>query len=197
MSELTLSQRELRARDIRARLRNPPNSVPDQTIDYRRNRSIGYVPAHMPPELVAQIVPRKKIVRVIETSDSDQIDLPPPAAESPPTITEPTVESKDQPTLVPFIIDVMRVVARRYSRSVLDLKSTRRCAPIVRPRQIAMYVAYKVTMHSTPRIGRAFHRDHTTVLHAIRKIGAMVESDPTIAAEVEEIVAEIDRWMAS
>lgn len=197
MTELTPSQRALRARDIRARLRNPPNPVPDQTIDYRRNRSIGYVPAHMPAELVAQIVPRKKLLRVIEPVDSDQIDLPPPAAATTPIVAEEIVESEDQPMPVPFIIDVMRVVARRYSCSVLDLKSTRRYAPIVRPRQIAMYVAYKVTMHSTPRIGRAFHRDHTTVLHAIRKVRRMVESDPAIAAEVEEIVAEIDRWMAS
>lgn len=151
----------------------------------------------MPPELVAQIVPRKKLLRVIDTVDSDQIDIPPPTAVKPPIIAEATVESEDQPTPAPFIIDVMRVVARRYGRSVLDFKSTRRCAPIVRPRQIAMYVAYKVTMHSTPRIGRAFHRDHTTVLHALRKIGAMVDSDPAIAAEVEEIIAEIDRWMAS
>lgn len=197
MTELTLSQRELRARDIRARLRNPPNSVPDQTIDYRRNRSIGYVPAHMPPELVAQIVPRKKPLRVIEPIDSDQIDIPPPAAESPPIVAEATVESKDHPTPIPFIIDVMRVVARRYRLSVLDLKSERRKAHVVRPRQLGMYVAYKVTMHSTPRIGRAFHRDHTTVLHAIRKVRIMVESDPATAAEVEEIIAEIDRWMAS
>lgn len=197
MRELTLSQRELHARDIRARLRNPPNSVPDQTIDYRRNRSIGYVPAHMHPELVAQIVPRKKLLRVIDTVDSDQVNIPPPTAESPPIIAEATVESEDQPTHAPFIIDVMRVVARRYGRTVLDLKSRRRCAPIVRPRQIAMYVAYKVTIHSTSRIGRVFHRDHTTVLHALRKIGAMVDSDPAIAAEVEEIVAELDRWMAS
>lgn len=197
MSAFASVQREYRARSIRERLLNPPNAVMDTVIDLKRGRAIGYVPAEIPPELVAQIVPRKKPLRVIEPIDSDLVDLAHPAAESPPIIAEATVESEAQPTPAPFIIDVMRVVARRYGRTVLDLKSTRRCAPIVRPRQIAMYVAYKVTVHSTPRIGRAFHRDHTTVLHALKKIGAMVESDPAIAAEVEEIIAELNRWMAS
>lgn len=197
MSAFASVQREYRARNIRKRLLNPPNAVMDTVIDLKRGHAIGYVPAEIPPELMARILPRKKPLRAIKSTTSEKVDIAPPAAESPPTITEPTVESEDQPTLVPFIIDVMRVVARRYRLSVLDLKSERRKAHVVRPRQLGMYVAYKVTMHSTPRIGRAFHRDHTTVLHAIRKIGSMVESDPAIAAEVEEIIAEIDRWMAS
>ena len=196
MSAFASVQRE-RARKIRERLFNPPNAVVDTIVANVRGLSIGYVPAEIPPELVARIVPRKKQLRVTEPADSDLVDIARPPPATPPIVVEATIESEDGPTRAPFIIDVMRVVARRYGRTVLDLKSTRRCAPIVRPRQIAMYVAYKVTMHSTPRIGRAFHRDHTTVLHALRKIGAMVDSDPAIAAEVEEIVAELDRWMAS
>lgn len=197
MSAFASVQRQYRARNIRERLLNPPNAVVDTVIDLKRGRAIGYVPGEIPPELVARIVPRKKPLRVTEPADSDLVDIARPPPATPPIVVEATVESEAQPTPAPFIIDVMRVVARRYGRTVLDLKSTRRCAPIVRPRQIAMYVAYKVTVHSTPRIGRAFHRDHTTVLHAIRKVRRMVESDPAIAAEVEEIVAEIDRWMAS
>ncbi|MGN6463188.1 MAG: chromosomal replication initiator protein DnaA [Pseudolabrys sp.] len=84
------------------------------------------------------------------------------------------------------IEDIQRVVARQYNVSRSDLLSSRRSANVVRPRQVAMYLAKTLTLRSLPEIGRRFGgRDHTTVLHAVRKIEALVGSDTALAEEVE------------
>jgi len=84
------------------------------------------------------------------------------------------------------IEDIQRVVARQYNVSRSDLLSSRRTANVVRPRQVAMYLAKTLTLRSLPEIGRRFGgRDHTTVLHAVRKIEALVGKDATLADEVE------------
>lgn len=84
------------------------------------------------------------------------------------------------------IEDIQRVVARQYNVSRSDLLSSRRTANVVRPRQVAMYLAKTMTLRSLPEIGRRFGgRDHTTVLHAVRKIEGLVAKDTTLADEVE------------
>src|SRR5438270_6873284 len=73
------------------------------------------------------------------------------------------------------IEDIQRVVARHYNVSRGDLLSSRRTANVVRPRQVAMYLAKTLTLRSLPEIGRRFGgRDHTTVLHAVCKIENLV-----------------------
>jgi chromosomal replication initiator protein len=84
------------------------------------------------------------------------------------------------------IEDIQRTVARQYNVSRADLLSSRRTANVVRPRQIAMYLAKTLTLRSLPEIGRRFGgRDHTTVLHAVRKIENLVDSDAALAEEIE------------
>jgi chromosomal replication initiator protein len=84
------------------------------------------------------------------------------------------------------IEDIQRVVARQYNVSRADLLSSRRTANVVRPRQIAMYLAKTLTLRSLPEIGRRFGgRDHTTVLHAVRKIESLVGNDNVLAEEIE------------
>ena len=84
------------------------------------------------------------------------------------------------------IEDIQRVVARQYNVSRSDLLSSRRTANVVRPRQVAMYLAKTLTLRSLPEIGRRFGgRDHTTVLHAVRKIEGLVGSDMALAEEIE------------
>jgi chromosomal replication initiator protein len=91
------------------------------------------------------------------------------------------------------IEDIQRVVARHYNVSKADLLSSRRTRTIVRPRQIAMYLAKVLTPRSLPEIGRRFGgRDHTTVLHAVRKIEGMIEGDKTLAEEIELLKRMID-----
>jgi chromosomal replication initiator protein len=84
------------------------------------------------------------------------------------------------------IEDIQRVVARQYNVSRSDLLSSRRTANVVRPRQVAMYLAKTLTLRSLPEIGRRFGgRDHTTVLHAVRKIEGLVGADVALAEEIE------------
>ncbi|TWH27266.1 chromosomal replication initiator protein [Aminobacter sp. J15] len=84
------------------------------------------------------------------------------------------------------IEDIQRIVARHYNVSKVELLSNRRTRTIVKPRQVAMYLAKVMTPRSLPEIGRRFGgRDHTTVLHAVRKIEGLTGSDNTLAQEVE------------
>ncbi len=84
------------------------------------------------------------------------------------------------------IEDIQRIVARHYNVSKTELLSNRRTRTIVKPRQIAMYLAKIMTPRSLPEIGRRFGgRDHTTVLHAVRKIEGISEGDTKMAQELE------------
>jgi chromosomal replication initiator protein len=84
------------------------------------------------------------------------------------------------------IEDIQRVVARHYNVSRADMLSARRTAVVVRPRQVAMYLSKTLTLRSLPEIGRRFGgRDHTTVLHAVRKIEGLLGNDRSLADEVD------------
>ncbi|WP_274630488.1 chromosomal replication initiator protein DnaA [Arvimicrobium flavum] len=84
------------------------------------------------------------------------------------------------------IEDIQRIVARHYNVSKTELLSNRRTRTIVKPRQIAMYLSKVMTPRSLPEIGRRFGgRDHTTVLHAVRKIEDLSGGDNTLAQELE------------
>lgn len=86
------------------------------------------------------------------------------------------------------IEDIQRLVANHYNVSRADILSSRRTATVVRPRQIAMYLAKSLTLRSLPEIGRRFGgRDHTTVLHAVRKIEGMVTTDTELAGEIDHL----------
>ena len=91
------------------------------------------------------------------------------------------------------IEDIQRVVARHYSIPKTDLVSARRTQAIVRPRQIAMYLAKVLTPRSLPEIGRRFGgRDHTTVLHAVRKIDELAKTDTRLADDIELLKRQIE-----
>jgi chromosomal replication initiator protein len=84
------------------------------------------------------------------------------------------------------IEDIQRVVAKHYNVSRQELVSNRRTRVIVKPRQIAMYLAKTLTPRSFPEIGRRFGgRDHTTVLHAVRKIEDLITGDTKLSHEIE------------
>jgi len=90
------------------------------------------------------------------------------------------------------IEDIQRVVARQYNVSRADLLSSRRTANVVRPRQVAMYLAKVLTLRSLPEIGRRFGgRDHTTVLHAVRKIENLASNDTALAEEIEALKRQL------
>ena len=84
------------------------------------------------------------------------------------------------------IEDIQKLVASHFNVSRGDILSARRTASVVRPRQIAMYLSKLLTPRSVPEIGRRFGgRDHTTVLHAVRKITGLVTADGTLSEEIE------------
>ncbi|WP_062016936.1 chromosomal replication initiator protein DnaA [Aureimonas sp. AU4] len=86
------------------------------------------------------------------------------------------------------IEDILKFVSRHYNVSRTDILSARRTRTIVRPRQIAMYLAKTMTPRSLPEIGRRFGgRDHTTVLHAVRKIEAERANDEKLSEELDVI----------
>ena len=77
--------------------------------------------------------------------------------------------------------NIQKTVADFYKIKVADMHSKKRPANIARPRQIAMYLAKELTQKSLPEIGEMFGgRDHTTVLHAVRKITAERANDPDL-----------------
>ena len=87
------------------------------------------------------------------------------------------------------IDNIQRVVAEYYKIKVSDLHSKRRSRSVARPRQVAMYLAKDLTNHSLPEIGDAFGgRDHTTVLHACRKIKELVDMDADIKEDVKNLL---------
>ena len=91
------------------------------------------------------------------------------------------------------IEDIQRAVAKHFNVSKADLLSSRRTRSVVRPRQIAMYLSKLLTPRSLPEIGRRFGgRDHTTVLHAVRKIEGLMGNDRSLADDVAFLKRLID-----
>jgi len=84
------------------------------------------------------------------------------------------------------IEEIMRRTAEHYCLRASDMVSPRRARSVARPRQVAMYLSKTLTAKSLPEIGRRFGgRDHTTVMHAVRKVEQLMETDAQIAEDVE------------
>jgi chromosomal replication initiator protein len=84
------------------------------------------------------------------------------------------------------IEDILRIVSRHYKVPRNEILSARRSRDVVRPRQIAMYLAKALTSRSLPEIGRRFGgRDHTTVLHSVRKVEQLIKADAELGQEIE------------
>ena len=87
----------------------------------------------------------------------------------------------------PTIAAVMAAVADRFGVSVVDILSDRRGPVVVRARQAATYLCYKITMRSTSQIGRAMSRDHTTVFYSVRRIEGNRKADAILDRNITEI----------
>jgi chromosomal replication initiator protein len=90
------------------------------------------------------------------------------------------------------IDEIQRKVAEHFSLQLQDMHSSRRSRNVARPRQIAMYLCKKLTPRSLPEIGRKFGgRDHTTVMHAVRKVDELITSDISFADEVKTLTRKL------
>jgi chromosomal replication initiator protein len=83
---------------------------------------------------------------------------------------------------------IQNVVSNYFNIPLSDMLSQRRSRPLARPRQLAMYLAKKLTTRSLPEIGRRFaNRDHTTVIHAVKTITRLSEQDDEMKKNVDQI----------
>ncbi len=86
------------------------------------------------------------------------------------------------------IDEIQRKVAEHYGIRLSDMHSSRRARNVARPRQVAMFLAKQLTARSLPEIGRKFGgRDHTTVMHAVRKVEELVQEDASFAQDVDVV----------
>ncbi len=118
------------------------------------------------------------------------LDRPAPEPRDPqPLFDRPAAPSPSRRTTVDA---VKRYVSEKYNLQVGDLESRSRKREVVRPRQIAMYAARKLTEQSFPQIARRFGpRDHSTVLHGVYVIEQMIAKNPAFAAEMDALLRSI------
>jgi chromosomal replication initiator protein len=84
------------------------------------------------------------------------------------------------------IDEIQRKVAEHFNMRVSDMHSERRARAVARPRQVAMFLAKNLTQRSLPEIGKKFGgRDHTTVMHAVKKVEELMASDHSFAEDIE------------
>jgi chromosomal replication initiator protein len=84
------------------------------------------------------------------------------------------------------IEEIQKRVAEHFRIRISDMHSARRSRAVARPRQVAMYLAKQLTPRSLPEIGRKFGgRDHTTVMHAVRKIEELRAGDGSLSEDID------------
>ena len=92
------------------------------------------------------------------------------------------------------IDEIQKLVSNHFDLKQIDLLSARRAVAVARPRQIAMYLAKRLTTRSLPEIGRKFgNRDHSTVIHAVRRIEELRSSDRDIDNAVTALMRDLER----
>ena len=107
---------------------------------------------------------------------------------------EEAVGLRASPGAKTSIEDIQKKTAEFYKLDVKDFHSPQRARRVARPRQVAMYLSRKLTTRSLPEIGRRFGgRDHTTVLHACRRIEALIGEDALFRQEVDFLSQMLQR----
>lgn len=90
--------------------------------------------------------------------------------------------------------EIQKKVANHYAIKLSDMSSARRLRQVTLPRQVAMYLAKKLTTLSLPEIGKNFGgRDHTTVIHAVKKVEEQVKSDANLAEDVRLLLQVLEK----
>lgn len=146
---------------------------------------------------------RRAILRASYASQTPVAVCERPPVEEP--IQEPEVQPEPQievdnykipdeppPAYYPSIASIVRLVCDRYKVSRVDLVSDRRHMGIVRPRQIVMALARSLTLQTMPAIAKHLgKRDHTTIIHGVRKIAKLRAADPKFDAEIRALESEL------
>lgn len=93
--------------------------------------------------------------------------------------------------VIPRIADMQHAASLHFGISVVDLISPSRRQPLARQRQLAIYLCVKLCNASYIRTGRAFNRDHTTVMHALRTTAVRLVMDEAVLADARAIAASV------
>jgi hypothetical protein len=169
MANITLAGLYARRKQIRARLMQPQSAALPM-IDFRSPAPAGHRTSIAP------------------SASAQAVDVTDSSAEAPPAASVVDPPSRAAPTAR----DIVRAVAAFHGISTQELVSRSRLRRAVTPRQIAHFLAKTLMRKSLPQIGRLIGgRDHTTVLHSIRKIDARRAADPAVAAEIEQLIAKL------
>lgn len=127
-----------------------------------------------------------------EPSDPEPADPEPEPIKALPPVPQEAIAAAIEIAFPPYLSRIKTIQIATLTQfpkmTRAELTSHRRTASVVRARQISMYLAKTLTEQSLPEIGRRFGgRDHTTVLHAVRKIERLIQTDSDLAAQVERI----------
>ena len=151
--------------------------------------------------LAARAKPDTPILCLSASARSQRVEVPPVIELKPPVQTWPerqiqlyqpwfSIEDEVEPKLAnpPSMGAIQRICAAYYSITLTELLSDRRMMNLVRARQVAIFLCKEFTLRSMPEIGRRFSgRDHTTVLHAIRKIARLSSEDNDMADDLAKL----------
>jgi chromosomal replication initiator protein len=92
----------------------------------------------------------------------------------------------------PYVAEIQQVVADFFCIQPMEMGSPRRAREVARPRQIAMYLSKQLTHRSLPEIGRHFGgRDHTTVIHAVRTIETLRQTDYDVETSIQTLLKRV------
>ena len=89
-----------------------------------------------------------------------------------------------------LIDDILRTVSDYYGVECEGVLSISKSKTLTHARHVAMYLIRTLTQHSLPEIGRRLNRDHTVVLHGVRRIEALLQSDEKLKADIELLSAQ-------
>ena len=121
--------------------------------------------------------------RAVEDTALADVTREPVTLETTQNVLQDLLRSHDRKITID---EIQRRVSEHYNLKLSDMHSPRRSRNVERPRQVAMYMAKQLTSRSLPEIGRKFGgRDHTTVMHAVRKIEELIDKDPAIAQDCD------------
>lgn len=133
--------------------------------------------------------------------------LPVKAVSVAPKPVEPVAETPEKPDPIKLWVErantihrplpparttlVLRIVGNKYGFSPAQIKGQSRIAPLCFARQVAFWILRQGNRYSLPEIGRRIgYRDHTSVLHGVRKIDRLMAADPGLAAEIHALASE-------
>jgi hypothetical protein len=159
-----------RAKELHFRLRNPPNAVPDRDIQMRRGAPV-------------------EVLRPFARSPLHEVEFHKRCLEFFNKCVEarpPRLTSKN------FVAnEIIRLVSQRYLVSPRLLLSDHKTTDLVVPRWVAMWLMREVTVQSQTWIAKRLNRDHTTVLHGIRKIEKRRREDPELQADLDQFLSAL------